>query len=808
MTPYFIYLVGKGIRARREQRGAKLVERETDEFRDLEWMLKSGQASPPVLAEALLDRYGTALDGLAFALLLDRSAAGDALEEGLGRAIQRAVREWSGQDLEGWVSANVVQAAAQRLRKQRPFARTEARQPLKDVDPPATATEVQFWTAVNSLKPGERLALILVKGLEIPAARAAQWSRGSAQSIQAQANQALDQLFWRLDQNGFDFAATIADAAHPLGPAAAMLVLRNLLARRAPLGTPSPAEIRAAAVRIAARIQRRAQSNHQNRLLRELVLGAAALGMVLFGLRLANELLPKPSAAPPGQSSPPVVQVTATPRTVQRPRRPSAEPLPQPPPLTTASTTQEILQRMVESRTLWRSLWADAQIVYYGPPGYVGPPQIYRNQVWIRQPGRQSLFLTGEYSGSPNSVFTSIMGAQFGRDFRSNTRGLDRIGTDDKSFPIVHLANLDLNSNQLLHGYYLEDLIYPDQDGFWKGTFLPMGEETIAGRSAILAEWYPENKQGFVSLLIDAQTGLILRWRQFQPQQADLVSFDILLTGLKLNPRIPGGVFSLDQYRQGTLEWGNIWVPDLQANQRFRYIPLTGILREPLAPIPPPAGFDASTYRLTFDWLADPLKPEQAGSQVNLYAAIYTLGQINVGSPWGLACTRSPDGSLVAFMSPNDHSNSAPGTPFYWLRLETPALAHKEYAHEMVNGDLAFSPDGKSLAYTGCAAENSCAVTLLDTATGESRRLLPMAEAGYYAWSPNGKLLAFIGKSTPSQAQTTLFVVDASKGSLLYLAPFRADHPDLNSDAPLSAWGIAYPPQPGGLASCTRAPAR
>ncbi|HVN54242.1 MAG TPA: hypothetical protein VMT46_07920 [Anaerolineaceae bacterium] len=784
------------------------MERETGEFRDLEWMLKSGLASVPVLAEALLDQYGAALRGLAFAILLDRPAAREALEEGLARAIQRAVGEWNGLDLEGWVSANVVQSAARSLRKQQPFSRTFSSQLLKDADSPATPAEMEFWVMVASLNPGERLALILVKGLEIPAPAVAQWLKGTLPGVQGQANQALERLFWQLDQDGFDFSAVVGDAAYPLGPATAALALRTLLARRAAQGVASPVETREAAARIAARIQRRDRTDSKNRFLRDLLLGAAAFGLVLFGLRLANQLLPRPSVPPLPRPTPAVIQITATPRVLLPMPAPFEELHPLKPLLGSASTTQEILQRMVESRKLWSTLWADAQIVYYGPPGYIGPPQVYRNQVWLRQLGRQSLFLTGDYSGSPDSVFISYVGMQIGRDFSSKPGGLDLIETDGKTFPMIHLADLDLDSNQLLRGYYLGDLIFPDRDSFWKGILIPVGEESVAGRSAILAEWYPPNGQGFISLSIDAQTGLILHWRQFHPQQGDLISFDILITRLKLDPLIPRDVFNIEQYRQEKLEWGNIWVPQAQANQRLRYLPITDVQRESLTPIPPPAGFDPSLYRLTFDWLADPLKPERAGSQVNLYAAIYSLGQVNVGSPWGLACTRSPDGSLVALMSPNDHSDSAPGTPFYWLRLAFPALVHKEYAREMFNGDLAFSPDGKSLAYTGCPKEGDCAVTLLDTTTGESRRLFPMAEAGYFAWSPNGRLLAFTGRRTASQEQMTLFVVDAARGGLLYLAPFQPNHPDLNRDAPVNSWGISYPPQPGGIAACTRAPAR
>jgi hypothetical protein len=48
---------------------------------------------------------------------------------------------------------------------------------------------------------------------------------------------------------------------------------------------------------------------------------------------------------------------------------------------------------MTGGQDLWKSLWADAQIVRYGPAGYLGPLQVYRSQVWVEQPEQKMVLL-------------------------------------------------------------------------------------------------------------------------------------------------------------------------------------------------------------------------------------------------------------------------------------------------------------------------------------------------------------------------------------------------------------------------------
>ena len=59
--------------------------------------------------------------------------------------------------------------------------------------------------------------------------------------------------------------------------------------------------------------------------------------------------------------------------------------------LTIDSSPATILERVRNSPRLWGSLWADYQMVYYGPQRYRPPARAYRFQVWVSQPDRSQV---------------------------------------------------------------------------------------------------------------------------------------------------------------------------------------------------------------------------------------------------------------------------------------------------------------------------------------------------------------------------------------------------------------------------------
>jgi hypothetical protein len=78
--------------------------------------------------------------------------------------------------------------------------------------------------------------------------------------------------------------------------------------------------------------------------------------MLMIGVRDPPQLMPTQSGDIPATKTP----------------MPSLEPL------TLSSTQEEIRQRILSGKLDWNTLWADAFIIQYGPPGYVGEPDARR----------------------------------------------------------------------------------------------------------------------------------------------------------------------------------------------------------------------------------------------------------------------------------------------------------------------------------------------------------------------------------------------------------------------------------------------
>lgn len=81
-------------------------------------------------------------------------------------------------------------------------------------------------------------------------------------------------------------------------------------------------------------------------------------------------------------------------------------------------------------------------------------------------------------------------------------------------------------------------------------------------------------------------------------------------------------------------------------------------------------------------------------------------------------------------------------------------------------GDAAFSPDGKSVAFVRFADESHGAVWVVPAAGGEARRLTSDDfGASYPRWSPDGRSILFAGRSMDAaSADSVLWVVPAAGG--------------------------------------------
>jgi Tol biopolymer transport system component len=114
----------------------------------------------------------------------------------------------------------------------------------------------------------------------------------------------------------------------------------------------------------------------------------------------------------------------------------------------------------------------------------------------------------------------------------------------------------------------------------------------------------------------------------------------------------------------------------------------------------------------------------------------------------------SPDGKQVAFIALNQ----------LWLMT----IGHKPHAlthNQFYKADPAWSPDGKSLAYS-TDSDGSMAIFIRDMKTGGTRKLTPpfTGPEVQLAWSPDGKKIAFMDTLDLEAGAREMYVADVATG--------------------------------------------
>jgi LysM domain len=354
---------------------------------------------------------------------------------------------------------------------------------------------------------------------------------------------------------------------------------------------------------------------------------------------LALNKIPPEKPLQPGQ---PVVIALATPALSLITPTP-VTPVPPLEPLTLNSSPNTIRQRILDSHHSWNTLWAAADTIFYGPAGYVGPPRVERQQVWISQPD-YSLTLSGKPDGEVEIAIQASAGLITGLDSRTGTRTrLNRGILVDYTQPIHELllpTRMRTTFNEILE---------------------VVGEEMVAERPTIILDWFevypevngerkaPEWLQHMGRFWVDKITGVILRRQWFEADQPGLIVKEAVVTQLRYDLPLSNRIFDpslplptrLDWYARSTpLEEGF----DLQA-----FKPAAQSEREPLPKRTLPADLDPARSRLQFQWTSLNELDSSQPTRADLFAEGYYLGNVKFADPRSLSCKRSPDGKLIAF---------------------------------------------------------------------------------------------------------------------------------------------------------------
>jgi hypothetical protein len=228
------------------------------------------------------------------------------------------------------------------------------------------------------------------------------------------------------------------------------------------------------------RVRRQRKQDQILRSIQQLAFGGAILTVIIL-LGLVNSRFFPRAAAPLRVEKIRVTQLVKVPVTVMI--TPTSHPgalLP----LTENSSLEEVRARMTISDILWKSLWLDAVMIRYGPAGYIGPAQVYRNQLWVRRP-QQQVVLSGPPNKQPDTVTMSLYQNIYQMDLKTGQTYYQQAdGTGDPlpagvkpAFPEMD----DYDPRGLQDGYYLIRMIYPQNFAQEIGNLTVQKSETMLG---------------------------------------------------------------------------------------------------------------------------------------------------------------------------------------------------------------------------------------------------------------------------------------------------------------------------------------
>jgi DNA-directed RNA polymerase specialized sigma24 family protein len=469
-------------------------------------------------------------------------------------------------------------------------------------------------------------------------------------------------------------------------------------------------------------------------------------------------------------------------------------------PLTLMSSQEVIRQRIMESKTNWHTLWADAIVIQYGIPGNASESEVRRQQIWIDQP-YFSYLLDGMNNGEVEYIYTSIGG-------------------------LVNLINLISGEEETTREpesvqffSELQEMLMPSEfrDDFI-GELVLIGQESIAGRAVLVLDWftYPNSMKESVGnevasrihqgrYWVDTSIGSILRLQKFNDSEQTQLFEEIIVTKIEFNVPIPHRLFDRSQLLQ------TYFAHDAQGNHTFQAAPVPTVVwssqtgRELDYHQFPPSDFAANEGLLRFQWTSLATFDPQLGTRVDLFGDGYYLGNIEFSEPNQLICTRSSNGNLIAFTTWSDelffnHS------PLRWFDLtDLPRVNHP--LPEIVPYDFAFSPDNQQLAVYGCEREGEydCGIYLIETASGAARRLTKVEMGSGLIWNPDSSALAIQG-SFLKGGKWRLLIFNAHTGHVIYDGPFDWEGFSVAQESPIHDWGVSYPPIRGGLEQCSPPP--
>jgi WD40 repeat protein len=324
-----------------------------------------------------------------------------------------------------------------------------------------------------------------------------------------------------------------------------------------------------------------------------------------------------------------------------------------------------------------------------------------------------------------------------------------------------------------------------------------LGREDLDGHSTLKIDLFDPTRNHLARLWVDDSLGQIMR--RINYRAGDLPAMEYRLNTFEPNVDFPQNLFDLQ------LPWRGGFALDFRgAPLDSDAAPEIAPAHPPLTPLALPADFDFSHSPLTFQYSGSYLgfSPE---AQYQVFAGQYFIGQAYFGDPWKMICARSHDGYWIAYVSQPSQSHDL-SSMLHWFDLSDPAVRFFTLHDQTGITELAFSPDTRRLAFF--SRPNPLAPGTLSTVSLPYQNVRPIYTTGdlkSLVWSPDGKSLAFINRADPSGYQENILVISSDDGSVSYNAPLDVLNKPVK-DWPMTAWGVNFPIEMGGMDACAASP--
>ncbi len=885
---------------------------------EVEYLLLSDPGNHLALARLLTGEYYFPLLRVALHMFDDPEEAACAALEALVQACHRASSYREGLPARVWVhriARRIYARLERRINRRRRWLRYLpflARPADFGVSEPVTLLDAALWLGLDRQPYEQKLALILsvVEG----------WSAEDIALVLGRSVEAIGDLFARA-WAGVDEslgAAGQPQAAEAEGGLRGLL--KRSLADRWSMGVYGAIDLEVIAAEVAAQAERLARRSRRSIHLRETLFIAVMLPLALAVLWAVNEWspLPEPAAAPAARLARQVqptpqptpaypdpldvrvylqvesgdtwdslaealgvswvdlaawngmrlkdelkpgmllqVELGSAPWLATNPAR-GASAGEEPEWFTEPLTGNEMRRFFAESEPEWGTLWADIDIVDYGPLGYRGPFERYsRRQVWVGDRGRWAV----ESEGGRYGGLLLLAGRPFRYTINpvwEATIGDRDVAVDMGNLPPGQPPDLwDQSASLVLHRLYPVDEItasYRENDAIlssfynfetqsaaswllkpistlWtadqgRATFIDW--DTVAGHKAIILEWIPETMEGGeikrLVLWIDLGTRLVLKQQAYGGPDGQTALLEYAVTRLVVDPPdFPGpGFFDLADERFARYNADYLGAPEVLHASGPVPTPTTHPSRQRLERVQSPPGFDPSRSDLIFQFpaasLSGVLSPATSPPQVELFADGYFITTLEGLQSMQDRCERSLDGSKLVFQPSFGSMNR-----LVWLDLNRPQAANT-VSFKFDVGSFALSRDGRWLAVTapadfsyiqGRTVPEQQQVTVVDLERGTIRSI-PLSSIPHApVWSRDGRRLAVLVEADPQDGVDAL-EIDVETGEVverrrvgldLILAP--GQKPGWPGDEwPAIAWTSFFNEPPSTLETCVSWPLR